>query len=190
MHRTRLDLITDAAQPAVSVVALKDQVGAVDALFDTILESFEVSAREMIENSTGQILTDKEFEITLDDFPMGYRFPIGPVTEILEIKYLLGGEWATLPDRFYRLGRGGGRIAQEIILNHGESYPQKDNQKESVIIRFRAGKSNARGNQAIKLLVGTWFENRESVIAGKVPFVIQHAYEDLISSISINRFAQ
>lgn len=155
-----------------------------DAYFDNMLEGFELAAREIIEQITGRILTECTYSIYLDQWPdSSFSFINGPVKSIESIEYLKNGETQTVDPNIYFLGKGR-NLSQSIIKI--EDWPMdRDIIPESIQINYTVGAKSHRGNQAIKLLVAHWFENRESVIVGTIASAIPHAYQAIINSLKI-----
>ena len=173
----KLERNTEAAQPAVSVCDLQAQVSLSDSSCDDLLEAYESAARELIEAQTGRVLTSCTFTLYLDSFPdSDFYFPNGPLTAIDSIEYLVSGVWTAVATDVYKMGRGA-LSHQGVLLKDGQSWPTGiDDESESVRINYTAGTANNKANQAIKLMVAHWFENREAVTQGtmsELPLAVQ-----------------
>jgi uncharacterized phiE125 gp8 family phage protein len=163
----KIEKLTEAAQPAVSVCDLKDQIGLDSSAYDDLIEAYELSARSLIEQQTGRILAESDFVVYLDMFPdCDFYFSNGPVSSITSIEYLVDGVWTEVSSAIYLLGRGS-LLSQRVVRVDGAEWPtDKDSQNESVRINYTAGGDDVRGNQALRLLVAHWFANREASIVG------------------------
>lgn len=176
LNSYKLERYTEAAQPAVSVCDLKFQVSVDDDYFNDILEAFGDSAQAYIESVTGKVLSSSIFDLYLDYWPdESFMFSHGPVTSITSISYLVDGVYTTVSADIYTLGRGK-VVTQGIVLNDGYQWPTGgDSVADCVRVRYVAGETNKAANQAIKLLVAHWFENRDAAgdSVSEIPFGVK-----------------
>jgi uncharacterized phiE125 gp8 family phage protein len=151
-----------------------------------MLEAYEVSAREIIESQTGRILTECTFSVYLDDFPScDFYFSNGPIVSIDSIEYLVDGVWTAVSTDVYKMGRGG-VSSQGVVLKTNQVWPtDKDLESEAVRINYTAGKANNKANQAIKLMVANWFENREAVVVGTSASELPLAVDLIVKSLKV-----
>jgi hypothetical protein len=54
-----------------------------------------------------------------------------------------------------------------------------------VRINYTAGKANNKANQAIKLMVANWFENREAVVVGTSASELPLAVDLIVKSLKV-----
>jgi uncharacterized phiE125 gp8 family phage protein len=184
LNSYKVEIYTGAAQPAVPLCDLKQQVSVDDDYFNDMLEAFGDSAQQYIERVTGRILSACTYDLYLDGFPDSeFKFLHGPVTAITSIYYLVGGVYTLLPNTVYTLGRGT-LISQGIRLAYGQSWPTGgDSGEDCVRVRFAVGAENKTANLAIKLLVGHWFANREAVNVGNITSELPFGVQELIKSL-------
>ena len=67
-----------------------------------------------------------------------------------------------------------------------QSWPSVRDQPQAITVRAVMGYASASAvpyplKQAMKLLIGHWYENREAVVVGQVPMEVPLAAEALIS---------
>tara|TARA_R110000787_G_scaffold56398_2_gene129667 strand:- start:134 stop:712 length:579 start_codon:yes stop_codon:yes gene_type:complete len=180
----KVERTTEAAQPAVSVCDLQGQVSLDDSSYDDLLEAYELSARQYIETQTGRILTLVSYTLYMNTFPdLEFYFPNGPVITIDSIEYLVSDVWTTVPAATYKLGRGN-LMPQDLKLKVSQSWPTDvDAEEESIRINYTVGAVNQLANQAIKLMVAHWFENREAVVVGMAVNELPMAVQSIIRSL-------
>lgn len=150
---------------------------------DTYIASLIKAARSAIESETNRALMTQDWVLTLDRFPSGViELPYPPIQSIQEIAYTdSNGDAQTLDAANYQLDTAAepGRLAPARLC----SWPTTDGETlGAVSITYRAGWTSADDIppellQAIKLLAGHWFENREEVVVGttasQLPFAVR-----------------
>lgn len=166
---------------------------------DSMIEGFTQAAREKVEADTGRALITQTVKQYLDHWPWNgiiylMRSPVqltSPETVVITYKDTDGDvqTWATteyLVD--YK------SLPPRIVLEHGKSFPDLRGLPGDVIITFPAGYTASPVAtpesliSALKLLVGTWYEHRESIEAaltgtGLTP--VPMAYDALIAQYKI-----
>lgn len=168
----------------VSIAEARDQCRIDDAAEDGAVASYILAARAHIETTTGLSLITQTWEMTLPDWPhdrAGILLPRQPVQSITSIQYYdSAGALQTLPSAAYEIDATAMPCA--IYLADGYTWPQLDDRLVPVLVRFVAGYGSGPGSipepirQAIKLLVGHLYANREQVVIGagltaaQVPF--------------------
>ncbi|HEV7344267.1 MAG TPA: head-tail connector protein [Devosia sp.] len=125
------------------------------------------------------------------DFPDG-SLPLPPIIEVVSIVYRDGNSVEqTMPSEDYRLLRSGAIYAQ--------NWPTTDGEPEAVTIRVTAGYAPrlvepedggdavevstvpAAAKQAVLLIVGHWYENREAVVVGDAAAEVPVAAQALLA---------
>lgn len=153
----------------------------------TVIEAYLTAARVLAEQQSHRALMQRTVTLNLDRFPSGRRIlelPRPPLASVTSITYLdSAGSTQTLASTDYIVDRAGmpGRV-QPI---EGQVWPTAADRIAAVTITYQAG-ATASSNvpetdkQAIRMLVGHWFANREAV--GTVPGQIAFAWDTLIRS--------
>ena len=154
---------------------------------DTLIESLIKTAREVAETSfTWRALATQTFEYTLDQFPRE-RFlylPRPPLKTVESISYKdkTGTEMVLNADRYIvDTAADPGRV----VLEPEASWPDVELYPASAVrIRFTAGYDDNNIPESIKqgmlLMIGHWYENRETVIVGNVAREVPFAAEALL----------
>jgi len=162
---------------------------------DTKINSLIKAARQHLDGRYGMLarqLMPATWELILDEFPSNeIRIPLPPLVSVTSVKYDdIKGVEQTVNVNDYVL---------DIVSEPGwitpvstVSWPSTMETLNAVRVRFLAGYANAASipetiKEAMLLLIGTWFENRESVSMvnlQKVP----DAVESLLSPYQIWMF--
>jgi uncharacterized phiE125 gp8 family phage protein len=136
-------------------------------------DSLAIAAREWVENRNGIAVMTQTWETKYDGWWDGVLdLPYPPLQSVSSIKYLdLNGALQTLDPANYVV-LNGSPIAQ-IAWAPSAVRPALSQLPGSVTVRFVAGNATqasvpATIKQAILILTGTWFENRESVVVGTI----------------------
>lgn len=149
---------------------------------DELLSALIIAAREYCESYQGRSYITQTLEMTLDGWP---QFPISvprpPLASVTSIKYYgIDNTEHTLDaaNYFVDVDHEPGRICLSSV---GALPSTALRELSSVKITYTAGKSTAakKVKQAILLLVGHWYANREAT--GKVTDEIKFAVHALLS---------
>jgi len=144
---------------------------------DADLSRFIVAATDYIEQETRTSLLAQQFVQTFDAFPAGRVIQLlrPPLASVEAVKYLdADGTEQTLSDELYRVdivSRPG-----RIVLSFGASWPATASEANAVRVEFTAGHGNVSQvppllKQAVLLMVGHMFENREAAIDRRIDTV-------------------
>jgi uncharacterized phiE125 gp8 family phage protein len=169
-----LNLVTPATKLPVTLAEAKAnlQYGASDK--DTFIEGLVQAATSHLEGRTGilgRALVTQTWEARFDGFPCRYggriELPMPPLQSVDWVKYVdAAGVVQTIPDTDYVVD------AQHLIGRvrpaYGKAWPVPRCEEGSVRIQFKAGYGEPAAvptpiKQAINLLVGHWWLNREAV---------------------------
>jgi uncharacterized phiE125 gp8 family phage protein len=135
------------------------------------------------ENHTGRALASQTFELTLDSFPYDkIEIPMAPVTSLTSIKYKDSDNVeTTLASSEYIFYDSEPAV---IIPAYGKSFPSYIPYPiGSVKIRYVAGYTTNIPEpikQAMLLLIGHLFENREAINIGNIVNKLPHGFEALL----------
>lgn len=142
---------------------------------DSLISSLITASRRWIEDYTGRALVDQTWDLVFSGYSFGeIKLHRSPVLSVTTFTYDVAGVATELTASNYEL-RGAGTKEPKIIPAYGISWPYA-NWERPAAIRFRAGYANRLGSPldgaekvpdefktAIKLLVGHYYRNRESV---------------------------
>lgn len=161
---------------------------------DTLIDSLITAARMRVEQHLQRALIDTTFTMTLDEFgpniawwPRSFlasdiRLPRSPVQSVDEIRYIDdSGVQQTLAASKYRVDKSS--LVARITPSYAETWPTTRPITNAVEIDFTAGYGAAASDvpepirQAIKVLVSTWYDHRQSLSEASVSTVpIQAEY--------------
>jgi uncharacterized phiE125 gp8 family phage protein len=171
-----LELVTPpSGEPVVPTEAVEHLRLDADTDEDELLAAMVTAAREQVEVYTRRALLTQTWRLTLDAFPecnTPIRVPRPPLQSVTSVQYVdLAGVTQVLDPAEYAVDTTGvrGRIAPA----YGKSWPLARSQLNAVTITFVAGYGDAAKvpegiKAAIKLLLGSLYENRETVITGTI----------------------
>jgi len=161
---------------------------------DDDVSAFLTAAQKFVEKHTHRNLVVATFYFFRDRFPAGRRpqlLPLGELGDVTEITYIdAAGDAATIAeaaiDSDYRVNTAG--EPGSIQPNYGATWPSHRIDTQSVRYTFTAGAATAaaadsQAVQAVKLMLGHFFENREEVTDAKLsraPIAARHLIEGLI----------
>ena len=156
---------------------------------DTLIESLITVAREKCENITNRALATQTIVLSLDQFPSGnIRLPRPPLVSVTSIKYKdSAGTDTTWDSSNYIVDIA--KEPGEVALAYGISYPlYTEYASSSVKITYVAGYITdcpKAIKQAMLLLIGHYYENREEFVIGQTIAKIPRSVDDLLSSYRI-----
>ena len=189
-------VITDSspAEP-VGLELMRNHCRVVADDEDKLLQHYQLAARKMVEQSTGLSLIRVTARHRLRCWPAGrtIELPLRPLVSVESITYLdpdgesveWAGEWWADSDHSPGL----------IWLTPAAAWPGVINDRgDAITITYTAGHDPSslpapeQAVQAILLLVGHWYRNRESVVVGTINSDLQMGYDRLINSITPARY--
>ncbi len=175
-----IKVVTGPVKEPVPLEELKNDIRVDSDLTadDVLILGLGKAARTLAEQVQGRALITQTWDLTLDGWPAkGYfELPRAPLQSITSIKYYDEDDTEATVDSgtyFVDIASEPGRV----VLNSGESWPSTTLRPvNGVIVRFVAGYGDDAEDvpettrQAIRLLVGHWYENREAIsTSGAVP---------------------
>jgi uncharacterized phiE125 gp8 family phage protein len=153
-----------------------------DATEDALISAIITAAREYCEGFTGRALATQTVEVYLPDFPCHDRFSLSlpPLQSLTSVKYKdSDGEETTMTEAQYIIDTDSD--VAEIVLPYGNVWPSfTPYPVNAVKIRYIAGYNSTNPipkmiKQAMLLLIGHWYANREAVgqVGGPIGFAVQ-----------------
>lgn len=167
-----------------------------------LLDSLVTAARLLSETFTGRVFIDQTWQLTLDAFPPGVdpfflpfnpsaseseiiRLPKLPVDSITSIQFIdLDGVTQTLAASKFQLDSN--REPARLAPAFQEVWPDTRDVFNAVTILFVAGFGTTAAEvpqsirSAIKIMVGSWYENREHIIVKGTPKELPFAAKSLL----------
>lgn len=154
---------------------------------DLLIERLISAAREYIEEATGRALLNQTWELTLDGWPEGnyIELPRAPLSSVTSIVYTDSDD----TDNTFAATNYSVDTSSEpgrVVLKSGCSWPTASLANgQAITVTYVAGYGSLPTNvpgqlrQAVLMLTGHWYENREAVLIGQgytqgnVPFALQ-----------------
>lgn len=130
---------------------------------ETLVESLITAAREYCENYCDRAFAAQTWRVDLDEL-RDMTLPGGRVGEIQSIKYTdTAGAEQTVAPSVYVLSRDG-----RLRRQYGQQWPEHRMGPDSASIVYTVGTDTVPAGviQAMRLLIGHFYENRQSVVAG------------------------
>jgi uncharacterized phiE125 gp8 family phage protein len=154
---------------------------------DALLEGHIAAAREYCENFTRRQFVTATYALRMDDLPDEIVLPRPPLASVTSITYVdATGSTQTLSSSLYTVDTyvEPGRI----VPAYNATWPSVRGHTNDVVVTFTCGAAvanvPARAKQAILLLVGHWYENREEIGIGNIVTKIPTAADALLHSLS------
>lgn len=158
---------------------------------DTVIDNLITVSREWVEAGTWRALMPQTFDFFFDRFPAGgcaFEIPLAPLRSITSISYIdSAGVAQTLvagTDYTVDTSSEPGRVRAA----YGKTWPTvRDETMQAVTVRAAVGYASAAAVprkyvQAMLLLIGHWYANRESVLTGTISSELQQAVEALLDA--------
>lgn len=181
-------VITPPDEPVVSLVEAKAHLRVDFDDDNDYIEGLVGAAIGLLDGPAGWLgraLVTQTLEWRGDEFgTCGISLPFPPIAEVLSVSYAdEDGAEQTVPDTDYRLV--GQPNMPRLALSYGASWPSVRWQSEAVRIQYDAGYGAAEDvpaaiKQAILLMVGHWYSNREAVTLGQIATEIPLAARSLL----------
>lgn len=135
---------------------------------DALIEGLISAARMQIEQMASHRLITQTLALSIDDFPdSGILYLEGPVQSVSSIQYYdLDGELQTWSNELYQVDITANPA--RVMPAYDEDWPDYLDDYNSIVVTYVAGCGNANEvpailKQALKMLVGHWYNQRETV---------------------------
>lgn len=158
---------------------------------DSLIETIIQAAAGQIDGpyGAGLILSPQDWELSLDGFPSLIELPLWPVTAIKVIEYTdADGDLQILDPSVYvfDLSSNPARIARD----YNKQWPIVRRVLSNVRIEFTAGFDTVPADlkQALLLLIGHWYENRDAAIIGTIAADTPFAFNAIIDRYRVGAF--
>ncbi len=180
------EITAPAAAYPVTLDEAKGQVGEDTNERDDLITNQIKAACQYVEGYTGLALYTRTVKLRAFDFDCrGFVLPAAPVTAVTSITYIdSAGAEQTLDPAVYDEALYG--LSPTIALAYGQSWPSVRCGLSSVVFTVTAGYAAGECpdpiKQAVLLIVGDWFENREQSVAGSISTIPMVAVESLLTN--------
>ena len=194
MRYEMIEVTAPAVEP-ISTATAKTHLRVDGSTDDTLIDNLVIAARQTVESFTGRKLIDQTWQALYDDFPRLDRpieLPVAPIDSLTHVKYNdENGDQQTLATSVYISNMD---VTPAVIwLDDGEVWPDTYKRGLDVEVQFKAGYGEAGSDvpeallQALLLLVGTWYENREHVVIGAGAAVVPDTVDYLLAPFKVRR---
>lgn len=163
---------------------------------DNYVDALITAATEVCEQITNRKLVTQTWDLFMNKFPYCREFevPYPKLQSVGSITYFdVDNNAQTLNPSNYQVDNKG--IVGIVRLNKDYDWPDtREDKLNAVTMRFTCGYGTATEvpksiKQAILLMIGTWYENRESVVQGFVAMKVPDTIELLLASNRVYSFA-
>lgn len=187
---------TAPAVEPVTVAEAKLHLRVDQSVEDSLIGGLITAAREYCEKRSKRTLITTAYRLDGYSFPSSacsIRLDKGPLIAVQSVKYYdSAGTLTTITSTNYRVDIT--PVFGEIVPIDGYLWPvSQSNRPDSIQIAFTAGYGAAAtavpaaAKQAMLLLIGNWYENRESVTPGSMT-VVPYAVDALVSTFAAPEF--
>ena len=163
---------------------------------DTYIDTLIATARRWCEDYRNTTAFTTTWTLKLDCFPSRDSYygsldtgridlPRPPVASVTSVAYIDdNGDSQTVSASDYTLDNSG-TLRASIYPAYGVTWPSTRAQRGAVTVVYVAGAATtgaipATFKQAVKLLVGHWYENREGVLTGTISKEIEFSVKALL----------
>ena len=178
-----IKVITPPATEPVTLTQAKLHCRVDHDAEDSLIDSLITAARVYCEGVQNRAYVEQTLELTYDKFPAPvFYLPRPPLRSVESIKYTDkdGTEHIVDSDNYIT---DTASFKGRVSLKYGESWPSVILQPIAAVkIRFTAGYDEVpqTAKQAMLLLIGHWYVNREGAISGQVNREIEFAVNALL----------
>jgi uncharacterized phiE125 gp8 family phage protein len=198
----RIERLTGPALEPLTLAEVKQQCRVDTSDDDAFLQRAIKSAREVIEgpHGAGIVMIASQWQMRLDGLMPEIWIPTGPIISIDALAYIdEAGALQTLAAERYQWRKGA--FEARIRPAYGLSWPTVRRVFDSIRVTFTAGYAGTDDDPpsldlvpsplktAMLMLIGHWYENRETVVIGQVPVEIQLGFHALVNRYRVGRFA-
>jgi uncharacterized phiE125 gp8 family phage protein len=197
----RLERISAPVTETVTSTQVKAQCRIDHSTDDDLITRLISAARDCIDgpNGIGIAMVSQQWRLSLDYMPGHIWIPMGPVMSIDTLTYLDdGGVRRTLDSDEYTWRKE--LFGAWIKPVYNGTWPTVRSDFDSVQVTFTAGFPGTSDSpvtlenvpasliHAQLMLIGHWYENRETSVIGEVPAELQQGFDHLANRFRVGRF--
>lgn len=184
--------VTPPAEYPISLVEAKLHLRVDHDDEDDLITTLIAASTEWLENALDRKLVAGSWRLELASFASVIELPYPPLVSVDQVQYVdLDGTTQVVAESVYEVDTtvSPGRL----MLADGQSWPSTKLTNAAALISFSAGYGAAAdvpamAKAAIKLLVGHWYENRETAVAGLQVKESPMAVQAIVHSLRSYRF--
>lgn len=184
---------TPSSTLAVSLADMKRHVRITGANDDSLLTDYILSATRLIEQRTNRIMINTTITGTWDALPLDgdcIILPKSPLSSVTSIVYTdtdgASQTWSSanyVVDTNVEPGR--------VRLAYQQDWPTLRSSPNALVVTYVVGYGSSESDvdthvkHAIRMTVGHWFENRESVVTGTISTELPEGITHLLTSFEV-----
>jgi uncharacterized phiE125 gp8 family phage protein len=193
-------VVTEPQEEPVTLAEAKAHCRVLHSAEDDLLSALIVAARQHVEQVTWRALVTQVRQVTLDRWPSSWRdgtdaiaLPGGTVSEVGSVKYTgSNGAEVTLDPSGYHAALAGDRPL--VYPAWGTVWPTTRDEREAVRVQYTTGYGAAADvpqglKQAMLLLIGHWYANREASVVGTITAELPQAVGALLAPYRLMGFS-
>jgi uncharacterized phiE125 gp8 family phage protein len=191
--------VTDPAVEALTLAEAKAQLRVEHADDDTYIAGINQGGREWLEERTNRSFVLQTWDFFQDAFPnSSERFielPRGPVITASTVKYTTTSATTAQELTATAWSLDNASEPARVWLREGQTWPTDELRKTNgVEVRYTAGFATSatgvpqRVKQALRLLVGNAYVNREAVVVGAQNQKLELAVDSLVAGLDRRRY--
>lgn len=189
----RLELVTAPAAEPLTLAEAKAHLRVTSTDEDTLVTRLISASRRQVEAALRRKLITQTWRLLRDSFcaPI-VLVDVAPAQSIASVKYIdTAGALQTLATSVYQLVK---EAPPRLVLAYDQVWPELRGDIEGVRIEVVSGYGAAGSDvpqdivAAMLLLIGHWFENRETVNVGNITSLLPYTVEALLSPHMVAEF--
>lgn len=193
----KFELDTAASEEPVTLAEAKAhlRIPSGETGDDTYVTALIAAAREVVEKITNRKLVTQTWKYFLDKFPeeRSFELPYPKLQTVTWIKYYdEEAALTTLSTDIYQVDNRG--IVGLVANKKDQSWPETEDERLSAVeVKFVCGYGAASAvpeaiKSAIKVLVATWYENREAIVVGVMASKVPNTVSLLLANYRVHSF--
>lgn len=177
-------LTTAATTEPVTLADVLEHLRIDSRLENSYVADLIKAARHYVEQYTYRSLITQSWTATFDDF-LALPLRFGDVSSLTSLTYVdTDGVTQTLSTSIYELARENGR--QIVRMQYNQVWPARRVHPDNITVVYVAGYGAAAAvpqaiKQAMLMLIGHWFENRETVNIGTTTSELSFTVDALLA---------